>query len=145
MPSLRREQVADDAVAHYKQAMGLRDLDKAVKGSTAGDTRVGLKETVDPKKFVTRVQKLYDSGRLEQALGKEGADALVKEAYAAKSAKSLQTVAKWSAGILAARYAGGFGSPPHSDSRKHDAVVRQSSCNRNNLRSGPSLRRRVGA
>jgi TolA-binding protein len=99
--------VADDAVAHYKQAMALRDLDKAVKGSTAGDARVGLKETVDPKKFVTRVQKLYDSGRLEQALGKDGANALVKEAYAAKGAKSLQTVAKWTAGILAARYAGG--------------------------------------
>jgi hypothetical protein len=99
--------VADDAVAHYKQAMALRDLDKAVKGSTSGDVRVGMKETVDPKKFVTRVQKLYDSGRLEQALGKDGANALVKEAYAAKSAKSLQTVVKWTAGILAARYAGG--------------------------------------
>ena len=99
--------VAEDAVAHYKQAMALRDLDKAVKGSTSGDIRVGLKETVDPKKFITRVQKLRDSGRLEQALGKEGADTLLKEAYAAKSAKSLQTVAKWTAGILAARYAGG--------------------------------------
>src|SRR5579862_574728 len=99
--------VAEDAVAHYKQAMALRDLDKAVKGSTSGDVRVGLKETVDPKKFITRVQKLKDSGRLEQALGKDGADTLLKEAYAAKSAKSLQTVAKWTAGILAARYAGG--------------------------------------
>jgi hypothetical protein len=88
---------ADDAVAHYKQAMALRDVDKAVKGSTAGDTRVGLKETVDPKKFVTRVQKLYDSGRLEQALGKEGSEALLKEAYAAKTARSIRN---WSIGIL---------------------------------------------
>ena len=99
--------IADDAVTHYKQAMALRDLDRAVKSSTVGEARIGGKEVVNPKTFTNRVQKLYDSGRLEQALGEEGADALLKEAYAAKTAKSLQTLGKWTAGILAARYAGG--------------------------------------
>lgn len=91
---------AEDAVAHYKQAMALRDLDKAVKGSTSGDVRVGLKEKVDPQKFVTRVQKLKDSGRLEQALGKDGANTLLKEAYDAVKAKRIRTAAAWTAGAL---------------------------------------------
>lgn len=92
--------IADDAVAHYKQAMALRDLDRAVKGSTAGDIRVGLKEHIDPQKFVTRVQKLKDSGRLEQALGKDGANTLLKEAYDAVKAKRIRTAATWTAGAL---------------------------------------------
>lgn len=99
--------IAEDAVSHYKQAMALKDLDRAVKSSTLGEARIGGKEVVNPKVFTNRVQKLYDSGRLGQALGKEGADALLKEAYAAKTAKSVQTLGKWTAGILAARYAGG--------------------------------------
>jgi hypothetical protein len=99
--------IADDAVAHYKQAMALRDLDKAVKISTTGDVRVGMSEKVNPKMFVNRVQKLYDSGRLEQALGDEGADALLKAAYAAKTARSIRN---WTLAVggLAAAY-GGFG------------------------------------
>jgi TolA-binding protein len=92
--------IADDAVAHYKQAMSLRDLDRAVKGSTTGDVRVGLKEKVDPQKFVNRVQKLKDSGRLEQALGKDGANTLLKEAYDAVKAKRIRTAAAWTAGAL---------------------------------------------
>jgi hypothetical protein len=62
---------------------------------------------VNPNGFTNRVQKLYHSSRLEQALGDEGAGALLKEGYAAKTAKSLQTLGKWTAGILAARYARG--------------------------------------
>jgi hypothetical protein len=86
---------ADTAVAHYKQAMALRDLDKAVKAATTGDiARVGGKETVNLKPFVTRVQRLADSGRLDQALGKDGAQALLKEAYAAKTAQDVQKIVK---------------------------------------------------
>jgi hypothetical protein len=86
---------ADTAVAHYKQAMALRDLDKAVKTTTVGDVaRVGGKETVNLKPFVTRVQRLADSGRLDQALGKDGAQALLKEAYAAKTAQDVQKIVK---------------------------------------------------
>jgi hypothetical protein len=92
--------IADDAVAHYKQAMALRDLDKAVKGLTSGDVRVGLNEKVDPQKFVNRIQKLKDSGRLEQALGKDGANTLLKEAYDAVKAKRIRTAAAWTAGAL---------------------------------------------
>jgi hypothetical protein len=86
---------ADAAVAHYKQAMALRDLDKAVKATTAGDVaRVGGKETINLKPFVTRIQRLADSGRLDQALGKDGAQALLKEAYAAKTAQDIQKIVK---------------------------------------------------
>jgi hypothetical protein len=87
--------VADAAVAHYKQAMALRDLDKAVKSATVGDVaRVGGKETVNLKPFVTRIQRLADSGRLDQALGKDGAQALLKDAYAAKTAQDVQKIVK---------------------------------------------------
>ncbi len=71
--------IADDAVAHYKQAMSLRDVDKAVKVSTTGDMRIGTRETVNPKMLANRLQKLYDSGRLQQALGSDGADAFLKD------------------------------------------------------------------
>jgi hypothetical protein len=96
---------ADAAVAHYKQAMALRDLDKAVKGATTGDVRVGGTENVNPKMFTARIQKLYDSGRLKQALGNDGADKLLKEAY---SAKTTQDVRKWTirVGLAAAAYVG---------------------------------------
>ena len=88
-------ETADTAVAHYKQAMALRDLDKAVKSATVGDVaRVGGKETVNLKPFVTRIQRLADSGRLDQALGKDGAQALLKEAYAAKTAQDVQKIVK---------------------------------------------------
>jgi len=99
--------IADEAVAHYKQAMALRDLDRAVKSSTVGEARIGGKEVVNPKTFTNRIQKLYDSGRLEQALGEKGANDLLKEGYDAVKAKRIQTLGKWTAGILAARFAGG--------------------------------------
>jgi hypothetical protein len=102
--------VADTAIAHYRQAMALRDLDKAVKATTVGDVaRVGGKETVNLKPFVTRVQRLADSGRLDQALGKDGAQTLLKEAYAAKTAQDVQKIVKriaTYAGIGAAMGAG---------------------------------------
>jgi hypothetical protein len=86
----------DTAVAHYKQAMALRDLDKAVKAATTGDIASGAtrSEAVNPKAFTTRIQKLYDSGRLKQAVGDSGAKALLQEAYSAKSAQAIQTFAK---------------------------------------------------
>ena len=102
---------ADTAVAHYKQAMALRDLDKAVKAATTGDIASGAtkSESVNPKAFTTRVQKLYDSGRLAQAVGDSGAKALLQEAYAAKSAQAVQQIVKrvaMYAGIGAAMGAG---------------------------------------
>ena len=101
----------DAAVAHYKQAMALRDLDKAVKASTTGDIASGAtkSESVNPKAFTARIQKLYDSGRLKQAVGDSGAKALLQEAYAAKSAQAVQQVVKriaMYAGIGAAMGAG---------------------------------------
>ena len=83
------------ANAHYKQAMALQDLDRAVKMTTAGDVaRVGGKEIVNTKPFVTRIQRLADTGRLEQALGKDGARMLLKESYAAHTAQAQQALLK---------------------------------------------------
>jgi hypothetical protein len=88
--------IADTAIAHYRQAMALRDLDKAVKSATTGDIASGAtkSESVNPKAFTTRIQKLYDSGRLKQAVGDSGAKALLQEAYAAKSAQAVQQIVK---------------------------------------------------
>lgn len=94
--------IADDAVGHYKQAMALRDLDKAVKISTTGDVRLDMSEKVNPKMFVNRVQKLYDSGRLKQALGDDGAKALLKAAYDAKNAQSIRRWMLAVSGLVAA-------------------------------------------
>jgi hypothetical protein len=86
--------VADNARASWKQASALNDLDAAVKGSTFGDA-VHAPEVVDPKKLVSRLQKLDDSGRLQEALGDEGADTLVGHAYdALKSANRRAVVGK---------------------------------------------------
>ena len=98
--------VADEAVAHYKQAMALKDVDADIKASTAGDVRVGGKEVVDPKMLVKRLQKRFDSGRLAQGLGEQGAKDLLKSAYDAVKAKQYQTMAKWAAAIMGAGYGG---------------------------------------
>jgi hypothetical protein len=52
--------------------------------------------------FVTRVQKLYDSGRLRQALGDDGADVLLKAAYDSKNAQSIRRWALAVGGLVAA-------------------------------------------
>jgi hypothetical protein len=98
--------IVDDAKAHWRQAMALRDVDQALKMSTTGNTQFGAREIVDPNKFVNRLEKLnvardgYPS-RLEQAIGKEGADALMKDAYAAIKTKQVLKYTKWAGAIMA--------------------------------------------
>jgi uncharacterized protein (UPF0335 family) len=97
--------IVDDAKAHWKQSMALRDVDTDLKMSTTGNTKFGEKEVTDPNKFVARLEKRNISrngapSRLEQAMGsKEGADALMKDAYEAVKAKRMLTRAKWATGI----------------------------------------------
>lgn len=72
------------ADANFKKSQALYDLDTAVKRSTTG-ARPGMShpdlvaehpETVDPKAFHKRINAMYDSGRLQDALGEEGANKL---------------------------------------------------------------------
>lgn len=77
-------ELIDRADANFRKSQALYDLDNAVKKSTSGahpgmshpDLLADSPETLDPKAFHKRVNALYDSGRLHDALGEEGANKL---------------------------------------------------------------------
>ena len=107
----------EKARADWKQAQALYDLDRQLKMSTSGmrpelATPGSSPEMVDPKKAFTRLNRLYDSGRLQQAVGSH-ADQLIQQADAAclhgqkirARQQALKSVAKAS-GIGAAGAAG---------------------------------------
>lgn len=78
--------LVDDAKANYKKAQALYDVDNHVKMSTSG-TRPNIgkpggqtPEIVDPKKLSSRLNKVYDSGRLQDAAGEDNAQALLTRA-----------------------------------------------------------------
>ncbi|HEY1659982.1 MAG TPA: hypothetical protein VGG14_16635 [Candidatus Sulfotelmatobacter sp.] len=104
--------LAKAANAHWRQAQALKDVQRAIGTSTKGNSLYGEKEIVNPSQLVTKLEKLNARpnkgvpSRLEQALGPEGADTLMKEGYAAVKAKRLQTAAKWSAGISSLVFGG---------------------------------------
>ena len=74
----------DRADANFRKSQALYDLDNAVKKSTKGahpdhSTPELLKEspeTLNPKMLHSRINALYDSGRLQDALGEDGANKL---------------------------------------------------------------------
>jgi uncharacterized protein (UPF0335 family) len=74
----------DRADANFRKAQALYDLDNAVKKSTTGahpgishpDLVADSPETLDPKGFHKRINAMYDSGRLHDALGDSGANKL---------------------------------------------------------------------
>jgi hypothetical protein len=71
-------ELADQALGDYKQAQSLYDLDKAVKASTTGRMGMGSgAEVVDSGKLTNRLNKLYDTGRLQQAVGADRATNLL--------------------------------------------------------------------
>src|SRR5260221_900006 len=63
-------QMVDQAKANYKKAQAIYDLDRHLKMSTSGVEPV-TSESVDPKKFSTRLERMYDSGRLQEAVGED--------------------------------------------------------------------------
>jgi predicted GNAT family acetyltransferase len=77
-------QIVDRADANYKKANALYDLDNAIKKSTSGahpgvshpDLVADQPETLDPKGFHRRINGMYDSGRLQEALGEKHANTL---------------------------------------------------------------------
>jgi hypothetical protein len=107
--------MAETAKNDYRQSQALYDVSQQIRSSASGlrpEIGEGTPETIDPAKLSPRLNKLYDSGRLQQALGPDGAAQLVKQvdqalqtkASAVKTAKLVKTVAKYGA------VAGGVGS-----------------------------------
>lgn len=78
----------DKARADWKQAQSLYDLDRQLKMSASG-MRPELAgadstpETLDPRKAFDRLNKLYNSGRLQQAVGPSQSEQLIQHADAA--------------------------------------------------------------
>ena len=98
--------LAEQAKNDYKQSSALSDVSQQIRNSASGlrpELGEGTPETIDPAKLSPRLNKLYDSGRLQQALGPEGAAQLVKQvdnalqtkASAIKTAKLVKTVGKY--------------------------------------------------
>ncbi len=97
--------LADKATADYKQASALSDLSQQIRSATKG--RVGFDaEQVNVSSLRDRANKMFDSGRLQQALGEDGANRFMQQISEANRvgktaisrAKLVKNVAKW-AGI----------------------------------------------
>jgi hypothetical protein len=104
-----------EANGTWKKAQALYDLDSQVKKSVSG-VRAGMKEAannpevIDPKKLISRLNNLYDSGRLQEATGDSVAEDLInaasKSERMARRAKSVTSAAKKTA-LGAAALVGG--------------------------------------
>jgi hypothetical protein len=82
--------LVDQARLTYKQAQALYDLDAQLKMSTSGmrpelaaPSSKSSPELLDPKKAFQRLNRLYDSGRLQEALGQPQSQQIVQHADAA--------------------------------------------------------------
>jgi hypothetical protein len=104
-------ELAEQAKADYKQSSALYDVSQQIRSSASGlrpEIGEGTPETIDPAKLSPRLNKLYDSGRLQQALGDQGAaklmqqvdEALRTKASAVKTAKLVKTAAKYGAAAV---------------------------------------------
>lgn len=82
----------EQANAAWRQASALEDLSKHIQASTSGlrgDLAQGAKaapEALSPAKLATRANRLYDTGRLQQALGESQADDLLRHIETTKQA-----------------------------------------------------------
>ncbi len=97
--------LAEQAKADYKQSSALYDVSQQIRNSASGlrpELGSGTPETIDPAKLSPKLNKLYDSGRLQQALGDEAAAKLVQQvdealrtkASAIKTARLVKTIGK---------------------------------------------------
>jgi hypothetical protein len=82
----------DQANAAWRQASALEDLSKHIQQSTSGlrgDLAQGVKaapEALSPAKLATRANRMYNTGRLQQALGESQADDLLRSIERTKQA-----------------------------------------------------------
>jgi hypothetical protein len=101
--------LAEQAKNDYKKSAALYDVSQQVRASASGlrpELGSGTPEALDPSKLAPRLNKLYDSGRLQQAIGSDGAAKLMQQvdeavrtkARAIKTVKLAKNIAKW-AGI----------------------------------------------
>jgi len=91
----------DGAKQTYKKAQALYDLDSNIKASAKG-MRPNLAkpnstpETIDPSKLSLRLNKMFDSGRLQEAVGADMAESLLQHSDNAERAgrqlKTLKTI-----------------------------------------------------
>ncbi len=78
--------LVDEANANFKKSQALYDLDKHLKMSASGmrpdvgTASAGNAEAVDPSKMFSRMNRLYDSGRLQEAVGQKNAESLLDHA-----------------------------------------------------------------
>ena len=76
----------DEANANFKKSQALYDLDKHLKMSASGmrpdigTAAARNPEAVDPSKMFSRMNRLYDSGRLQEAVGEPNAQSLLDHA-----------------------------------------------------------------
>jgi hypothetical protein len=63
--------LAEQAKADYAQAQALYDTSQQVRAATTGRAGIGSGETINPKTLSAKLNKLYDSGRLQQATGSD--------------------------------------------------------------------------
>jgi hypothetical protein len=88
----------NDANKTYRQASALEDLSKHIQSSTSGlrgDIAQGVnaaKESVSPAKLSTRVNRLFNTGRLQQGLGQDHAENLLRAVETTK--QSMQDAAE---------------------------------------------------
>jgi hypothetical protein len=75
----------DQANSAWRQASALEDLSKHIQASTSGlrgDLAPGLRaapESLSPAKLATRANRMYNTGRLQQAVGEDHADDLLRK------------------------------------------------------------------
>jgi hypothetical protein len=76
----------DEANANFKKSQALYDLDKHLKMSASGmrpdigTAAAKNPEAVDPSKMFSRMNRVYDSGRLQEAVGESNAQSLLEHA-----------------------------------------------------------------
>jgi hypothetical protein len=111
----------DEANANFKKSQALYDLDKHLKMSASGmrpdiGTAAKNPEAIDPSKMFSRMNRLYDSGRLQEAVGEPTAQSLLEHANNAylQQQKILanqaiaKTVGKYGAGVVGLGTAGHY-------------------------------------
>lgn len=86
----------DEANGDFRKSQALYDLDVAIKRATEGahpgvstpELLEDSPETIDPRKLHARVNSLFDSGRLQDALGEKGANDLFDHTLENSAAQS---------------------------------------------------------
>jgi len=114
--------LVDEASGNFKKSQALYDLDKHLKMSASGmrpdigTAAAKNPEAVDPSKMFSRMNRLYDSGRLQEAVGEPNAQSLLEHANNAyiQQQKILanqalaKTVGKYGAGVVGLGTAGHY-------------------------------------